>query len=633
MNEVRARWERPGSTDRERFRAGLALLGADPSVERFLFRMMLGAGPDELMLIRGALAPGGARFADELRRTVEDEAAEPGARFRAAAALAAFAPEHPCLVAEGERVVSTLLAVNPLELGSWAEAFRPARAALLDPLRDEFGGDDPNRSRVAATVLADYASDRPDLVLDLLLIADPRQYATLFPKVRDHLNLVTGALTRELAKSPPPGASHARRDEWAGRRANAVATLARVGETGPLGPALRHAADPRVRSYLLHRLGPLGVDPRTLIERLEPEPEASVRSAVVLALDAYPPEVLTGDERRALAARLLDAYGRDPDPGFHAAVGWLLDRWGYAADLDRLDRSLAGAPAGARGWYVAPGGQTFVVIRDPADFTMGSPEDEQELGRNPVERQHRRRIPRSFALAAREVTVAEFREFLRAQDPPSVAYDDADQREFSRDGGGPALSMTWFQAAQYCRWRSEREGVAWGQMCYPHVAEIREGMRLPPDYLARTGYRLPTEAEWEYACRAGTVTPYEFGSDLGLLPQYAWHLRNSARKGHETAWRTGLLKPNGFGLFDMHGNVYEWCHDRVEPYPDAEAGAAVVDREQAGGEVRGSDRRRFRGGSFSDHPPMLRSAYRDGDHPANHAASVGFRVARTYPTR
>ena len=111
----------------------------------------------------------------------------------------------------------------------------------------------------------------------------------------------------------------------------------------------------------------------------------------------------------------------------------------------------------------------------------------------------------------------------------------------------------------YCNWLSEQEGLPKDQWCYlPNEAgAYAEGMTIPADVLERTGYRLPTEAEWEYACRSGTVTSRYYGQSIELLDTYAWYQANSK----EHAWSCGSLLPNDLGLFDMLGNEYEWVQD------------------------------------------------------------------------
>src|SRR5262249_29903615 len=123
----------------------------------------------------------------------------------------------------------------------------------------------------------------------------------------------------------------------------------------------------------------------------------------------------------------------------------------------------------------------------------------------------------------------------------------------------PIVFVTWFEAAQYCRWLSQVERIPDDEICYPPIDQIKEGRQLPSSFLTRTGYRLPTEQEWEYACRAGAVTSRAFGGSDEMLGNYAWYMHNSA--GHP--WPVGQLKPNDFGLFDMYGNAGEWCHDRA----------------------------------------------------------------------
>jgi serine/threonine protein kinase/formylglycine-generating enzyme required for sulfatase activity len=616
---LRQRVIESSADSKERLHASLAMLPVDESQADYLLDRLLHASPQELPIIRDSLDANWTELRPQLWNVFDENAADPLNRFNAGLALAAIdPPQTPEAQASWKprasflvnRLVSEVRA-NPSSYAPLAGMLRPARLVLVDALGVVFR----DRSRpdydrlLATTLLADYAADMPKALTDLVMDADAEQYAVLLPKLTAYPDQAMTRLNTELAR---PDMGDSAREALAKRQAIGAVTMLHLGHQEPVWPLLRHSPDPQVRSQLIHHFYRLGVEADTLAQRLKTEKEVSSRRALILALGEYPADRLPAPVRADLITRLSQWHREDPDPGIHSAVEWLFRRWGQ--ELPPI-KDAESVPAGGRRWFVNQQGQTFVVIPGPVEFVMGSPL--REAG--PDEPQVTKYIGRSFAIATTPVTMGQLQRFLRA-----FKRNHAYTRKYCPDPECPAIGMNWFTAAQFCRWLSDQEGVPPDQMCFPPIDEIKEGMVLPKDYLSRTGYRLPTEAEWEYACRAGAVTSRYYGSSEDLLGYYGWFGGNSQVRTQPVA----RLKPNDFGLFDMHGNTWQWCQERgIASRPWGQK-APREDREDTDPvvELHG---RVLRGGSFYDQPYFLRCAVRSNNRPYQIDDFFGFRLART----
>jgi formylglycine-generating enzyme required for sulfatase activity len=381
-----------------------------------------------------------------------------------------------------------------------------------------------------------------------------------------------------------------------------------------------------VRTEVTHKLAISGIGSTLIVERLRAETNVSAKRSLLLCLGEFDPSSIGQSARKSLQDELLSWYRHDPDAGIHGAVDWLLrERWGLGRELDSVDRELAAKSLPMdRGWFVNHGAQTYTIIRGPVALRAGS---NKEPDRNGVtdEPQYTIQIPRTFAIAAREVSRKEFDRFLAKN--PQGARDNQGTYMFTQIF--PSLDcavgmVTWYEAARYCNWLSEDEGIAEKDWCYPR--DCGPNMELPQNHLERTGYRLPTEAEWEYACKAGsTSTPHFYGLADSRLGDYAWCSTNS----HGSMHPVGRKMPNDLGLFDMLGNAYEWCLGT--------RGAAAA---------RGTDQRvdrvfpsrisdditvAVRGGAFNNPASDIRSARHIYVVPSSRLQPLGLRPVRTRP--
>ena len=181
------------------------------------------------------------------------------------------------------------------------------------------------------------------------------------------------------------------------------------------------------------------------------------------------------------------------------------------------------------------------------------------------------------------------------------------------------MGIDWYRAARYCNWVSQQKDIPEEQWCY----EINgDNVKLKSRYLSLSGYRLPSEAEMEYATRAGALTSRFFGETDKLLNKYAWFNKNSEEK----TWPVGSLKPNDFGFFDVQGNAYTSCQESYQPYRLDEQLRLDTEDELM---IDSNQGRILRGGSFLHQATLLRSANRFNIVPTLRINDVSFRTART----
>ena len=178
-------------------------------------------------------------------------------------------------------------------------------------------------------------------------------------------------------------------------------------------------------------------------------------------------------------------------------------------------------------------------------------------------------------------------------------------------------SISWYLAAEYCNWLSKQDGLP---ECYEPGEQGT--MKIKQNVESLNGYRLPTEGEWEYVARAGALTNRHYGNSETLLGQYAWYAENSQNRSRPR----GSLEPNDLGVFDMLGNVYEWCQDRAVSYAVG-TGGKIEDKMNKSL----YENMILRGGAFFLQAANVRSAYRGWNQPWYRNISTGFRPSRTYP--
>jgi hypothetical protein len=248
-----------------------------------------------------------------------------------------------------------------------------------------------------------------------------------------------------------------------------------------------------------------------------------------------------------LIGTLKKEYSAAGDPGVHSAAGWTLRKLGVQTppQMPVNNRTADTERLGLRLETFNDFSMEFVVIDARGETKV----TETDTLRLPFD------IGRRYMIGVFEVTTEQYKPFSNLAKRPGLNLHNK-----------APVSISWHDATRYCNWLSELAGIAQSQWCYESAGVFDEFklelMREKPNCCELTGYRLPTEAEWEYACRGGTTTEYSCGDHPELLVNYGWYNVNSIVK--EGPFTVGQLRPNAYGLFDVHGNESEWCHDNLD---------------------------------------------------------------------
>jgi len=559
---------------------------------------------------------------------------------------------------DSERVVSTLLDElrrDPSQMSAAANAFFPARDQLgpsLSKRMDYSLASGELDASIAASLTAELFGDEPEKIFEYGWNAKSEVLAILFGNLKNPK--FTQQQLRKILDSTSHGGSWAESNALDRRRAIAATILFKLGDYDSVWPLLCHQTNPSVRSLMMEWIPLVERSPAVVLSKLRSlllnrprhcearmsdnksqvttpnlwlfDEETSQLRALLQILGNYPIASVQRMVDEPFWTSIESRFEIDPDPGIHASCEWLLRRHGRPS-IDETNDRLQNQRSPRTDWFVNSNGHVMAIINGPIEFTAGAdrkdPDRDAGTTIDPIDGsseswseddQRVIRIPRSLEIALHETRLYQLNEFDKH-------FHVLHNKTLGPTRDHPACKVSWHKAAAYCNWLSIQEGIPEHQRCFIPIDDTDE-MRVAPDYLHRIGYRLPTEAEWEYVCRAGTLTRRYFGETDELLDRNTWYMVNSREK---ILAIPGSLKPNELGLFETLGNVAEWCIDDF----DVRTPGMRNKKYDVESPSNSNPERILRGGSIYSMPEDLRASEYSGFRPSQRNGNTGFRIART----
>ena len=493
----------------KRLRASIALADRPGIRTSKLIELAASADLPELKAIRKRFTPYAEKLKGELCAAMRREESSLASRLRIGTLLTVADPHGPEWMEFSPMVVNGLLNENTIDVGSWSELLQTSAPELIPILRDRFC--DPTTSQTvrtrAARILSQYAD--ATLLCDLLFKSEVATFSDLFNAV-PHYERSVIELARQFLNDDVRPINDDERISRAHRRRNAGMTLLKLGQLDDVELLLSTSTDATTRTALLLGMKQFDVPPIILRQCLDKWKDPVARQAIWLSMGDYPIQDFSSNPEQEIVGKLMELIRDSSHQCERSAVEWLLKKWGYNDKAVEMRLQLAKKVSSAaelpqsRDWWVTTENHTMKIINDIDTSQLN-------LLKNKQKQQHLSTParPYPFAVSIHEVTMQQFKRF---KDDKDFAIDVA------HDPQCPANRISYTEAMQYCRWLSEREDIKESEMCYPAMKGASFGNgHFTNEFLMRSGYRLPTEFEWEYICKSGSLTPWFSGADESHL--------------------------------------------------------------------------------------------------------------------